>query len=112
VLNIRDLPEKCIPAKYGCLGKNKEEDPPQGAYSYPSAIGMAQYPQGHMQPGITFTISQCSRFSHSSRRSHEQAVKQAGQHLKGTRKKGLILSPIHSTVFTIDCYVDANFAGM
>jgi hypothetical protein len=35
-----------------------------------------------------------------------------GQYLKGTRDKGLILNVNFSTDFTIDCYVDADFAGM
>jgi hypothetical protein len=38
-LNMGDLPNKQIPAEYGCLGKNEFGDPPQGTYSYPSVIG-------------------------------------------------------------------------
>jgi hypothetical protein len=111
-LNIGDLPEKRTPAEYGCLGKDEDGDPPQGTYSYPSAIGMVQYVQGHTRPDITFAVSQCSRFTHYPRRSHERALERIGQYLKGTRHKGLILNPKHSTEFTIDCYVDADFAGM
>jgi hypothetical protein len=111
-LNIGDLPSKQTPAEYGCLGKDAGGDPPQGTYSYPSAIGMAQYIQGHTQPDITFAVSQCSRYSHFPTRSHERALERIGQYLKGTRDKGLILHPFHSTDFAIGCYVNADFAGM
>jgi hypothetical protein len=113
-LNIGDLPAKRTPAEYGCLGKDAEGDPPQGTYSYPSVIGMAQYLQGHSRPDITFAVSQCSRYTHNPKRSHERALERVGQYLKGTRNKGLILHPIHSEddEFKIDCYVDADFAGM
>jgi hypothetical protein len=113
-LNIGDLPAKRTPAEYGCLGKDANGDPPQGTYSYPSAIGMAQYIQGHTRPDITFSVSQCSRFTHSPTRLHERALERIGQYLKGTKNKGLILHPIHSNdgEFKIDCYVDADFAGL
>jgi hypothetical protein len=86
----------------------------KGTYSYPSAIGMAQYIQGHTQPDITFSVSQCSRYTHSPKRSHERALERIGLYLKCTKNKGLILHPIHSDdgEFKIDCYVDANFAGL
>jgi hypothetical protein len=113
-LNIGDLPAKRTPAEYGCLGKDAKGNPPQGTYSYPLVIGMAQYLQGHSRPDITFAVSQCSRYTHSPKRSHEKALERVGQYLKGTRTKGLILHPIHSAddEFKIDCYVDADFAGM
>jgi hypothetical protein len=41
-LNIGDLPAKQKPAEYSCLGKDPDGCPPQGTYSYPSAIGIAQ----------------------------------------------------------------------
>jgi hypothetical protein len=49
-----------MPAAYGCLGKKARGDHPQGTYSYPSAIGMTQYLQGHSRPGIMFAVSQAS----------------------------------------------------
>jgi hypothetical protein len=54
------------------------------------------------------------RYTHNPKCSHEEAFKLISQYLKGTRKKGLILHPIHSDNdnFKINCSVDADFAGM
>jgi hypothetical protein len=47
---------------------------------------------------------------HSPRKSHEDAVIRICQYLKGTEEKGLIFRP--SSTLKIDCYVDADFAGL
>jgi len=44
------------------------------------------------------------------RRSHELALKRIGRYLKATRDRGLVLNP--SKELKIDCYPDADFAGM
>jgi hypothetical protein len=41
---------------------------------------------------------------------HEDALKRIGRYLKGTLDKGLILCP--SDDLKIDCYPDADFAGL
>jgi len=79
-------------------------------FSYASVIGMLQYLQGHSRPDITMAVSQCARFVHSPKLSHENALKQIGQYLKKTEGEGLIFKP--SRDFSIDCYVDADFAGL
>jgi hypothetical protein len=43
-------------------------------------------------------------------RSHEEALKRIGRYLKGTINEGLVLRPSES--LNIDCYVDADFAGL
>ena len=109
-LGCDSLPGKRTPAEYGALGSDKGGDPPQGTFSYPSVIGMLQYLQAHTRPDITLAVSQCARFIHSTRRSHELALIRIGQYLKLTRTKGLTLRP--TTTMGIDCYVDADFAGL
>ena len=109
-LGCDTLPGKRTPAEYGALGSDKDGDPPQGTFSYASVIGMLQYLQAHTRPDITLAVSQCSRFIHSTRRSHELALIRIGQYLKLTRTKGLTLQP--TTTMGIDCYVDADFAGL
>jgi len=111
-LGIESKPLKLTPAEYGCLGSDKDGEFAQGNYSYPSVIGMFQYLQGHSRPDITFAVSQCARYTHSPRRSHEKALERIGQYLKGTRDKGLILKPNDNSNLKIDAYVDADFAGM
>jgi hypothetical protein len=56
-----------------------------------------------------------ARFTHNTRRSHEKALERIGLYLKLTQDKGLILRPTmceESSELPIDCYVDADFAGM
>ena len=109
-LNCEQLPGKRTPAEYGALGTDKDGDPPQEAFSYPSVIGMLQYLHTHTRPDLTLAVSQCSRFIHCTRRSHELALMRIGQYLKMTRTKGLVLRP--KKEMSIDCYVDVDFAGL
>jgi hypothetical protein len=55
-------------------------------------------------------VSQCARFVHSPKRSHEEALIRIGQYLKKTENEGLVMKP--SRDFSVDCYVDADFAGL
>ncbi len=109
-LNVGSLESKETPAEFGALPADLDGDPPQGRYSYASVIGMLQYLQAHSRPDITFAVSQCARYSHNTRRSHELALERIGQYLKLTQGEGLILSP--SDTLDVDCYVDADFAGL
>jgi len=70
---------------------------------------MLQYLQAHSRPDITYAVSQCARFVHQPRRSHEIALERIGQYLKRTMNEGLILQP--SGFLNIDCYVDADFGA-
>ena len=54
--------------------------------------------------------SQCARYVHNPKRSHELALLQIGRYLKGTLDKGLILTPIDAESLRTDVYVDAAFA--
>jgi hypothetical protein len=65
---------------------------------------------GHSRPDISFATHQCARYTHSPKQSHKDALKQIGRYLKGTLTKGLILNP--SKTLNIDCYPDADFAGL
>jgi hypothetical protein len=109
-LGVEHLPGKRTPAEFGALPKDENGDPPQATYSYVSVVGMLQYLQGHSRLDITFAVSQCARYTQNPKGSHEIALERIGQYLKHTRDKGLVLKPTNS--LDIDCYVDANFAGL
>ena len=110
-LQVGDLDQSCTPALSKPLVEDKDGDPPQGRYNNnASVIGMLQYLQAHRRPDITYAVSQCARFAFSPKRSHEQAVEKIGQYLKHTQDQGLILKP--ATNLDIDCFVDADFAGL
>jgi hypothetical protein len=109
-LKIDHLPPKRTPAKHGALGKDEAA---HGEYSYPSLIGMLGYLQGHSRSDTNFATSQCAHFIHCTKRSHEEALERIGQYLKATGDKVLLLHPKnHEGQLDIDCYVDADFAGL
>jgi hypothetical protein len=92
------------------LSMDKDGDPANSFFSYASVIGMLQYLQAHSRPDITMAVSQCARFVHSPKRSHERAVQRIAMYLRKTEGEGLILKPTRD--FTVDCYVDSDFAGL
>ena len=71
---------------------------------------MLLYLSGHTRPDIAYAVNCCARYMFNPRFSHEVALKRIGRYLKATRDKGLILNP--SKVLQIDCFPDADFAGL
>jgi hypothetical protein len=71
---------------------------------------MLLYLSNNSRPDIAFAVHQCARFSHAPRQIHAAAVKSIGRYLIRTRDKGLIMSPTGD--LRVDCYVDADFAGL
>lgn len=61
-------------------------------------------------PDIAFAVHQCVHFSCDPKFSHELRVWCAICYLKGIQDKGYILCPSPSR--NLDCYVDADFAGL
>lgn len=98
------------PAEETPLGKDQDGEPFSEKWSYASVVGMLMYLSGNSRPDIAFAVHQCARFTHSPRQSHAKAIKRIVRYLQGTRNKGLILKP--SKELKLDCYVDADFAGL
>ena len=109
-LQLQGHPAKATPATREPLVADQNGMPAQGKYSYSSVIGMLQYLQGHSRPDITHTVSQCARFTHNPKRSHEIALERVGQYLKHTQDEGLVLKPTRNEL-NVDCFVDADFAA-
>ena len=98
------------PASNVPLGTDAEGDPFDEEWSYPSVVGMYLYLSGNSRPDIQFAVHQCARFTHSPKASHAQAVKKIAKYLAGTRSRGLTFVPDPN--IKLDCYVDADFAGL
>jgi hypothetical protein len=107
-----DQHPKQTPCKQGYLGADIDREPPHAIYNYRSIVGQVGYLKGHLCPYIEFAYSQRTRFSNNPKQSHEKALEHIGLYLKGTRKNGLILRPNYIDNLPIDCYVDADFAGI
>jgi hypothetical protein len=73
---------------------------------------MLLYLSGHTRPDIAYAVSQCARYTHSPKRSHERALERIGLYLKATADKGMILNPTSDDSMKVDCYVDADFASL
>jgi hypothetical protein len=110
MLGVQNDSVKSTPAKREPLVMDRDGDPPNATYNYASVVGMLQYLQAHSRPDITYAVSQCARYVHCPKRSHELALEHIGRYLKGTLEQGLILNP--SDTLDLDCYVDADFAGL
>jgi hypothetical protein len=113
-MNLGSRPAVKTPAIPNQTLPSHEHDgePPQGLYSYPSVIGMLQYLANHTRPDISFAVAQCARYTHNPKLQHEHALERIGLYLKRTLDKGLVLQPDHDRPLDIDCYVDADFAGL
>ncbi len=97
------------PAGKAALGKDIDGPPASGQVNYASVIGMLLYLE-HSRPDIAFATHQCACYTFAPKKSHKNALKRIGGYLKGTLDKGLILTP--SEDLKIDCYPDADFAGL
>jgi hypothetical protein len=97
------------PAELAALGRDVNGKDASSSINYASVVGMLLY-LGHSRPDISFATHQCARYTHSPKQSHEDALKRIGRYLKGTLKQGLILNP--SKTLKINCYPDADFAGL
>jgi Reverse transcriptase (RNA-dependent DNA polymerase) len=79
-------------------------------WEYSSVVGMLMFLANNTRPDIAFATHQCARFTHSPKESHGLAVKRIVRYLQATKDKGLIMTPTKD--ISLDCYVDADFAGL
>lgn len=98
------------PAGKEAVGSDLDGEPFSEKWKYSAVIGMLLYLSGNTRPDITFAVHQCARFSHMPKQSHAIAVKRILRYLKGTKDKGMLFKPTDD--FAVDCYVDADFAGL
>ena len=100
------------PACEKILPKHAHGDPHDLGFNYASVVGMAMCLCNNCRPDSSFAVHQYARHSFDPKRQHTEYLKRIGQYLISTRNKGLILRPREDNIFQVDCYVDADFAGM
>ena len=99
------------PASTTPLQIDKDGDSFNESWEYPVIIGMLMFLAQNTRPDIAYAVHQCARFSHSPKSSHAIAVKRIlPRYLNGTKTGGVTLKPSKS--LQVDCYVDADFAGL
>ena len=71
---------------------------------------MLLYLASNSVPDIAFAAHQWACFTHSAKASIDAAILRTCCYLQGTKEDGLIFNP--TTELNVDCYVDADFAGL
>jgi hypothetical protein len=99
------------PAVTKLLQKDSSGPQREHQWKYRTLIGMLTYLSMSSRPDIAFAVHQCARFSTCPMRIHEIAVRRICRYLQATSDKGYILQPSANSR-NLDCYVDADFAGM
>jgi hypothetical protein len=107
---MSDCNTKGSPALSAPLGTDADGPRRNETWHYASVIGMLMYLSSNAHPEIQFAVHQCARFTHCPRRSHEEAVKHICRYLQGAKDEGLRFKP--TVDLQLDCYVDADFAGL
>ena len=108
--HMENCNSKETPAITTPLGADLRGAPFQENWDYSSVVGMLLY-LTHTRPEIQYAVHQVARFCHSPRDSHARAVYRIIRYLKGTPTQGLQFVP-DSDSLRLDCYVDADFAGL
>jgi hypothetical protein len=93
------------------LGTNTTGSPINREWDYPSVIGMLLY-LTNTRPDIQFATHQCARFAHCPRETHADYLIRICRYLKGTAHQGISFIPELKGPLRLDCYVDADFAGL
>ena len=107
---MKDCDTKSTPCNQVPQGTNPDGAPVTGKFDYASAVGMLIYLSSNSRPDIQHSVHQCACFTHFPKKTHEDAILRVRQYLQGTKDKGLLFNPTKD--LTLDCYVDADFAGL
>ena len=108
--NMLDSRPTATPSSTTNLGIDKDGDTFKESWDYATIMGMLMYLANNSRPDIAFAVHQCARFTHAPRHSHAMGIKRILRYLNGTKDKGMTITP--SKEHRVDCYVDADFAGL
>ena len=111
-MGLEESNPKKTPAPRLALGRDLNGSRFDEPFNYASVVGMLMYLAANSRPDIAFAVHQCARHTHDPSQLHGTYLKHIGRYLKGTQDKGLVLNPKFSQELQIDCYVDADFAGL
>jgi hypothetical protein len=92
------------------LGICENDEPALGNFNYRSVVGIAMFLCNNTRLDCAMAVHQCARYSSNPKRTHEAALKRIGRYLVRTANRGLIIWP--TTNLKVDCYVDADVAGV
>jgi len=99
------------PATSPLLHKHENGAKRKWDWDYRSIIGKLSHLCRNTRPDIEFAVHQCARFQTNPKHAHEKAIKRICRYLLNTKDKGIIMQPTNDLT-KLDCYVDADFAGL
>ena len=111
-LDLEDCNLKQTPAPTEPLGRNLEGEPFNEIFNFASVVGMMLHLCNHTRSDIAFAVYQCARYTHNPTAKHGQYLLCIGWYLKGTREFGALLQPSTGLNSILQCYSDADFAGI
>ena len=111
VMEMQDSNPRYTPVDKELLNKDLDGEPCREDWEYRFIVGMMLYLSGSTRPDIVYAVHQCTIFSHNPKRSHEVGLKHIARYLKGTKDKGIIITP-DSKILRLDLFAGANFAGL
>ena len=100
------------PAQKAALPRDVDGEEYAEAFNYASVVGMMMYLACNSRPDIAFAVHQCARHTHRPTALHAKYIKQIGRYLQGTKTKGMTINPIRNGELHVECYADADFAGL
>ena len=109
---MNEFSPKDTPAIQTPLGLDIDDAHHKETYKwrYTAALVMIQYLSRNKWLGIDLGVNQFSHHTNSPKLTHDIKIKYIYHNLKVTRDKGLVFKP--NKVLNVDCYVDADFAGL
>ena len=110
-----DLSGNKTPARERPIGADLEGKIFKEDWDYASVMGMLMF-LVNTRPDIQFAVHQCAWSIHSTKNSHMLAVKRVIRYLNHTledgKDRGLTFELGGNEIPKIECYVDADFAGL
>ena len=100
------------PAQKAALPRDQDGEEYAETFNYASVVGMMMYLACNSRPDIAFAVHQCARHTHRPTGLHAKYLKQIGRYLQGTKDKGMTISPSRGGELHLECYADADFAGL
>ena len=107
---LTDLTSLKVTPAADILAPHKSSAPFEEHFNYCSVLGKVMYLSSNTRCELFLANHQCSGLSIDPCMPHGVAHKRFGRCLLGTRDKGMIIRPTKD--LTLDCYVDADFAGL
>ena len=111
-MGLKDAKPARVSVPKTALGQDKDDIVFAGDFNYNSVIGIIMYLSNNTRPDIASTINQCAKHTHQLTELHARHLKLIGRYLLATHDKGMILQPMQDMALMMDCYVDADFAGL